>query len=157
MSQGGAELVRSGLANAAAGQRQYDALGMLLEAVSVYLQTGGSLDDDTWEMVRTVADRVAGEDPGPSSGIWEFRDERPLVSADIGRWMVLDRAMWIARGWRPRTRRRHWKRTRDVIRRRVLDAQSADGRLPQSYGDQTGADAAALMAAVFGMLKGDDE
>lgn len=152
---GGSRPVRVG--NAARGQRQYDALGMVLEAVSVYLQTGGSLVEDTWEMVRAVADHVAGEDSAPSSGIWELREERPLVSGDIGRWMALDRAIWIARGWRPLARRRHWKRARDAIRRRVLDAQGPDGRLPQSYGDVAGSDAATLMAAVFGMVDGRDE
>ena len=151
----GAKPVRVG--NAARGQRQYDALGMLVEAVSVYLQTGGSLDDGTWEMVRAVADRIAGEDARPSSGIWELREERPLVSGDIGRWMALDRAVWIARGWRPLARRRHWKRARQRARQRVLGALSPEGRLPQSYGDGGRSDAASLMAALFGMFgRGDD-
>ncbi len=151
---GGSIPVRVG--NAARGQRQYDALGMLLESISVYLQTGGSLDDDTWGMVRAVADQVAAEDARPSSGIWEFREERPLVSGDIGRWMALDRAIWIARGWRPLARRRHWKRARDQIRQRVLAALTADGRLPQSYEDPQRSDAASLMAALFGMLPRSD-
>ena len=44
--------------NAAAEQVQMDALGMLLEAVSVYLQTGGSLDSATWDLVCAVAEHV---------------------------------------------------------------------------------------------------
>ncbi len=79
------------------------------------------------------------------------------MSGDIGRWLALDRAVWIARGWRPLARRRHWKQARQQIRQRVLEALSADGRLPQSYGDSGGADAAPLMAALFGMFdRGDD-
>ena len=54
------------------------------------------------------------------------------MSADIGRWLALDRAVWIARGWRPWARRSAWKAARDEARRRVLAAIEADGRLPQA-------------------------
>jgi hypothetical protein len=145
------------LGNAAAGQLQYDALGMVLEAVSVHLQTGGSLDGETWAMVRQVADRVAGDPPRPSNGIWELRDERWLVSADIGRWIALHRAIWIARCFRPWTRRRHWRRARDEARARVLGALRADGRLPQCYDGDPRADASALLVPLFGMVHRRDE
>jgi len=138
--------------NGAAGQVQYDAWGLVVEAVSVHLQTGGSLDDTTWKLVRTLADRVAAEEPKPSAGIWELRQPRLLVSGDIGRWLVLDRAIWIARGWRPLSRRAHWKRARATARERVMSAIDEDGRLPQAYGDDHRPDASALMVALFGML-----
>ncbi len=148
---GGARPVRVG--NGAATQLQYDALGLVVEAVSVFLQTGGRLDEETWRLVRTIADEVAAEPARPSSGIWELRDERNLTSGDIGRWLALDRAIWIGRGWRPRARRRHWKRARAQVRDRVLGALRSDGRLPQAYGeDPPRADAAALMVPMFGML-----
>lgn len=95
--------------NGAGDQLQHDAFGLLVEAISVYLQTGGSLDDDIWRLVSAVADRAASAESSPSSGIWELREPRHLVSADIGRWLCLDRAIWIARGWRPMARRRRWK------------------------------------------------
>lgn len=146
------------IGNAAAHQLQYDALGMLVEAVSVHLQTGGSLDDDTWHLVRGVADHIADEDDRhgalPSNGIWELRDARPLVSGDLGRWLALDRAMWIARLRHPLHRRRHWSRARERARRRVAAAIGADGGLPQRYGDDRETDASALMAALFGLVKG---
>ncbi len=139
--------------NGAADQLQYDALGLVVEAVSVYVQTGGRLDEETWHLVRTIADQVAKEPARPSSGIWELRDERMLTSGDIGRWLALDRAIWIARGWRPWARRSHWKRARADIRDRVLGALGPDGRLPQTYGeDPPRADASALMVPMFGML-----
>jgi len=152
----GSQPVRVG--NAAAGQVQYDALGMVVEAVSVFLQTGGSLDDATWATVRAIADAAAGDPRRPTSGIWELREERDLVSGDIGRWLALDRAVWIARGWRPRSRRAGWKRARAEARARVLGAISDDGLLPQSYddGDRT-PDASALMVPLFGMLRRGDE
>ncbi len=152
---GGSSPVRVG--NAAADQLQLDALGLLLESVSVYLQTGGSLDAETWNLVRRVADQVAGDDRLLSNGIWELRDPRPLISADIGRWIALDRAVWIARGWRPLTRRRHWKRARAAARERVVAAIRPDGSLPQAYDDDhTSLDASGLMAVLFGLMAGDD-
>lgn len=150
----GAQPVRVG--NAAADQIQHDAAGLVVESVSVYLQTGGSLDHGTWALVRTLADAAARADSGPSSGIWELREPRMLVSADIGRWVCLDRALWVARGWRPFAPRRHWKLARDQARARVLGALRPDGSLPQAYdadGPAGGADASALMAVVFGMLR----
>lgn len=140
--------------NGAAKQRQYDALGLLVEAVSVSLQCGGDLDDDVWELVRSVADALSDDGLDRStSGIWELREPRDLVSADIGVWLALDRALWIARFWRPTSRRRHWRRARAAAKARVVAALQDDGGLPQAYGDgPRSADASALMAVVFRMF-----
>ena len=155
---GGSRPVRVG--NGAKHQRQYDAVGLLAEAVSVYLQVGGELDDRTWALVRRLADEICDGDPGQpqaSHGIWEMREAQLLVDGDIGRWLVLDRALWIARGWRPWTRRRRWKTARDTIAQRILGAIAEDGLLPQSYdGDSSRPDASALMAVAFGLLGRDD-
>lgn len=148
------------IGNGARHQRQYDAIGLLVEAVSVYVQVGGRLDGRTWRLVSDLADRMASHEPGQpalSAGIWELRDPQLLVDGDIGRWLVLDRALWIARGWRPWTRRRAWKRARDTIRDRIVAALGDDGLLPQSYdGDSNRPDASALMAVAFGLLDRDD-
>jgi len=144
------------LSTGAAGQVQYDALGMLAEAVSVYVQTGGRLDATTWRMVRDLADRVAAEDPAvpqPSHGIWEKRTTEPFVDGDIGRWMVLDRAVALGRWYRPWRSRRAWTAARDTIAARVRGAITADGLLPQSYRqDHPVPDASALLAVIFGLL-----
>ncbi len=124
----------------------------------MHVQTGGRLQSEVWDLVRAVADELSRDDLDRlTSGIWELREPRDLVSADIGIWLALDRAVWIARGWRPWTRRRHWLRARDAARERVVGALLADGGLPQAYGDgPRSADASALMAVVFGLLDGSD-
>jgi hypothetical protein len=146
--------------NGAAGQRQYDSLGLFAEAVSVYVQAGGKLDPQTWQLLTRLADQIAEDDPDEvkdSNGIWEMGTAAPLVDGDIGRWLLLDRALWVARGWRPWTRRRRWKRARDTIRGRVIDAIDENGLLPQAYGqDPPVPDASALMAVAFGLLEHDD-
>ena len=154
----GSRPVRVG--NGAGGQRQYDSLGLFAEAVSVFVQVGGRLDAQTWNLVRRLADQIADDDPGQvreSNGIWEIREAKPLVDGDIGRWLLLDRALWIARGWRPWARRAHWKTARDTIRERILSAIDDRGLLPQAYGqDPPIPDASALMAVAFGLLAPDD-
>ncbi len=137
--------------NDARNQVQYDALGLLIEAVSVHLQAGGRLTHDVWELVRTTADELSRDGlPRSTSGIWELREPKDLVSADIGIWLALDRAIWIARGWRPTVRRGRWNTARRAARDRVIGALREDGGLPQAYGDQgSSADASALMAVVF--------
>ncbi|MBW3639205.1 MAG: hypothetical protein KY451_05070 [Actinobacteria bacterium] len=146
--------------NGASGQKQYDSLGLFAEAVSVHVQVGGKLDGHTWTLVKRLADQIAADRPDEvkdSNGIWEMRERKPLVDGDIGRWLLLDRALWIARGWRPWTRRSHWKRARDTIGGRILSAIDGEGLLPQVYGQQPAtADASALMAVAFGLLDGAD-
>jgi hypothetical protein len=153
----GSRPVRVG--NAARDQVQYDTLGLLVEAVSVHVRAGSRLDRPTWRLVRDVADLVAGSDPDepqPSNGIWEFREPGLLVDADIGRWLALDRAIRLGRRHRPWRPRRRWIAARDRIAARVRAAITADGMLPQAYGqDPPRPDAAALMAVVFGLLSGE--
>jgi len=148
----GSKPVRVG--NAARDQVQYDALGLLVQSISVYLQTGGSLDRGTWELVRTIADSLADDTHTEldTNGIWELRETLPLVDADIGRWLALDVALWVARLRHPLTRRRHWKAARDAARDRVLGAIRDDGGLPQAYERSSGSDASALMIPVFALL-----
>ncbi|HEV2087730.1 MAG TPA: glycoside hydrolase family 15 protein, partial [Cryptosporangiaceae bacterium] len=153
----GSQPIRVG--NDASGQIQYDAPGLLVEAISVYLQTGGTLDPDTWTMVGDLADEIARDDPESpkcSHGIWEQPEPSMLVDGDIGRWLVLDRAVKIGRVLHPvssRRRRRAWVAARDTIAARIREAVPTQGPLPQAYGqDPPRADAASLMAVVFGLL-----
>jgi GH15 family glucan-1,4-alpha-glucosidase len=147
----GSAPIRAG--NAAKGQQQYDALGVVVEAVSVFVQHGGRLDAELWRLVVSICDRMCQPPHERTNGIWEVREPRPLVSADIGRWLALDRAVWLGRFLRPSTGRRRWIETRRAVRERVLSELRADGRIPQEYaGDPDRLDASALLVPIFGML-----
>lgn len=153
----GQQPVRVG--NQASGQVQHDALGLFVEAVSVHVQTGGHLDDAAWSAVRAIADAIAGlvlSGPAPpTSGQWEMRSSHRLLSEDVARWLALDRALWVARGWRPTTPRRSWRRARARLRQRIAAALGRHGTLPTAYdAELPGPDAAALGIALFGLVRG---
>ncbi|MGI8535686.1 MAG: glycoside hydrolase family 15 protein [Mycobacteriales bacterium] len=153
---GDAGPVRTG--NGARGQVQHDALGLFVEAVSVHVQTGGVLEPAVWTSVRRIADGLAdvvlSGTMEPSSGVWELREPHLLVSEDVGRWIALDRALWIARGWRPWTRRRSWASARTRLEQRVLAHLGQDGNLPFAYdADLPGPDAAGLLLPLFGLAR----
>jgi GH15 family glucan-1,4-alpha-glucosidase len=150
----GSRPVRTG--NAAAAQVQYDAIGMVLDALWTHTRRFDGLSGRRREIVCALADRVAEADPDePSNGIWEMRDAQQLVSADIGRWLALDRAIKLARFRRPLSLQTSWIRARDVARDRVLDAIRADGSLPQVYG-RDHIDASALLIVVHRLLPPSD-
>jgi GH15 family glucan-1,4-alpha-glucosidase len=110
------------------------------------------LSGHRWDIIKALADRVAEASADePSNGIWEVRDATLLVSADIGRWLALDRAIRLARFRRPLSIETTWIRARDVARDRVLGAIRADGSLPQAYG-QDRIDASALLLVVHRLL-----
>ncbi|CAN5739530.1 glycoside hydrolase family 15 protein [soil metagenome] len=150
----GSRPVRVG--NGAAGQVQHDVLGLVLESIAAFEVAGDGLDARHWAIIRAFADRAVAH-PGPTNGIWELREPVQVVSADIGRWIALDRAVTLA----SRHRRRWWRRTRTwsaaaaAARAEVLGALRPDGGLPQAYGDGHH-DASALLAVVYGLVAPDD-
>jgi hypothetical protein len=141
--------------NAAAEQLQFDALGFVNDAVLSYVECGGRLDRSLWLIVRAVADRCCEEPDVETAGIWEFRRPQHFVSAEIGRWIALDRAIRLAGNGAPwRRASRRWRATRDRCRDRVLRELREDGRLPQVLGgDPAVLDASGLLIAISGMLE----
>jgi len=55
-----------------------------------------------WRLATSIADRICDADDEPTNGIWEQRRRQQMISADIGRWIALDRAIWLARFVKPR-------------------------------------------------------
>lgn len=147
--------------NDAKSQLQYDAIGTVLESLWVHVRTGGHLGTAGWQIVEQLAERSVDPPDEPSSGVWELREPRWLVSADVGRWVALDRAVRIARRRRPLRswrQRALWGAARDQARTAVLDAIRPDGSLPMSYrgAGHDELDSAALLVVVLGLLRRDD-
>ncbi len=139
--------------NAATEQRQLDALAAIIDAVWAYANSGGRINARRWSVVDRLATMLAEAPFQPSSGIWELRRPKRLVSEEIARWQGLDRALRLRRRYRPWLRRPRWRTERSAARRRVEAAlDPLTGRLPQSFepGDTT-PDAATLAVATAGL------
>jgi GH15 family glucan-1,4-alpha-glucosidase len=141
--------------NAATGQRQLDGPAAIIDAVWMFVNNGGRMTSTRWSVVDRLATMLAAAPFQPTSGIWELREPRQLVSEEIARWQGLDRAVRLRRRYRPWLRRPDWNRQRAEARRRVEAAvDESTGRLPQSFapGDST-PDAATLTVATTGFWR----
>jgi hypothetical protein len=153
----GSRPVRVG--NGASSQRQYDSLGLFAEAVSVYVQVGGELDEQTWTWCAAsptrspktipVRSRTATASGSAGGQAARRRGHRSVVAArpravDRPRLATLDAPPALEVG-----SRHHPERCSAAI--------GEDGLLPQAYGDGPGTpDASALMAVAFGMFDAGD-
>ena len=144
--------------NAAAEQRQIDAVAAVLEAIWVNIECGGRMSASTWSIVERLADLIVNTPFQPSSGVWEIRAPQYLVSEELARWVGLDRAIRLKRRFRPWLRRPRWARDRQLAGRRVAGALDPDtGMLPQVFGEATIVpDASSLLAAINGFFPRND-
>jgi hypothetical protein len=148
----GSRPVRVG--NAAVDQVQVDGAGFVAEAVWILAATGGGMPREGYRAVVSLADHVAELPQEPSAGIWEQRRPSLVTNADIGRWLLFDRALRLRLvhepwAWR---RRRRWRWARAAARERVLGSLWADGQLPLDHGGDL-ADSTGLLLVVFGLLR----
>ena len=106
----GSRPVRAG--NAAAGQRQLDTYGELLQTAWLYATTGHRIDGDIARRLAEVADLVCRIWREPDAGIWEVRsEERHFTQSKMMCWIALDRAADLARrGLIPDRHAERWAR-----------------------------------------------
>ncbi len=152
----GAQPIRVG--NAAAGQVQLDAVTCVIEAVWVLMESGGRLTKRAVSTVEQLAAMLASAPSGRSSGVWELRTPRFLVSEELARWVGLDQAIRLSRRRRPWLRRTEWAAARDQARARVESAFDPEtGMMRQSF-DETDVvpDAASLLVAINGFFEPHD-
>jgi hypothetical protein len=149
----GSQPVRTG--NAAKDQVQVDGAGMAAEAVWALVRTGAGLGHRAYRSIAALADRIVAEPRSRSGGIWELRTPIEGTSADIGRWLLFDRARRLSLLHEPWARRRRasWREQEEAARRRVLMSCLPSGALPLVPG-RPGADAAGLLVVVLGLVDG---
>jgi GH15 family glucan-1,4-alpha-glucosidase len=108
------------IGNTAAGQRQLDAYGELVNLTWRWHRRGHSPDDDHWRYLVSLIDRAAEKCTEPDCGIWEWPGEPDhFVHSKVMCWAALDRGIRLADECMRRAPTRRWTKVRDQLRRTI--------------------------------------
>lgn len=152
----GSKPVRVG--NAAAGQRQLDVYGEVMDALYQAHRAGAHRDENSWSMRRVLLETLETFWAEPDEGIWEVRGGRQqFVHSKVMAWVAFDRAIRSVEEFGYEGPVEHWREIRQVIHDQVCE-QGFDKELSsfvQVYGSKT-LDASLLLLALVGFLPPDD-
>ena len=158
----GSRPVRVG--NAAAGQRQLDIFGEVLD--SIYLSQQFEQDDPgrgrftgpVRELVSLLVEHVCAHWHEPDSGIWEIRGERRhFVYSKVMCWVALDRGIRLAERFQLEADFPRWRRIRDQIHLNILTHgyDTTSQAFTQSYASNA-LDASCLYLPLVDFIAADD-
>jgi len=153
----GSRPVRIG--NGAAGQRQLDVYGEVLDAAYELTRYGGELAVKDWPFIRSLADYVVTAWQGKDAGIWEVRGgARHFVYSKVMCWVALDRAVKLCDCLGHDEERARWSAEAEAIKERVLREGYSEkaGAFVQSFGSDR-LDASNLLIPLVGFLPFTDE
>ena len=152
----GARPVRIG--NRAAGQRQLDVFGAVIDCMAVYQRKGGFISTKLWHVIERFADGIWELSREPDNGIWEFQGERKHhTHSKLWCWVALDRAITLAQGTGNTGHLPQWERAASDLRAEI-EARAWNPRIgafTQAYDDDC-LDAAVLQMPVLGFLPATD-
>ncbi|HET9718628.1 MAG TPA: glycoside hydrolase family 15 protein [Solirubrobacteraceae bacterium] len=147
------------IGNTAAGQRQLDAYGELVNLTWRWHRRGHSPDDDHWRYLVSLIDRAAEQSSGPDCGIWEWPGEPDhFVHSKVMCWAALDRGIQLAEECMRRAPTRRWTKVRDQLRR-TIERRGYDRRrgvFVQAY-DRPDLDCALLLLPTVEFVDWEDE
>jgi len=152
----GSRPVRIG--NAAAGQRQFDIYGEILDAALKLSDYVGKVDRGLWTSLARLCDYVADHWQEPDQGIWEVRGgPYHFVYSKVMCWVALDRGLEIARRYGFPGNLEDWKNAKDAIKAEVLERGWSDKvqAFRQHYHTEA-LDASSLLLPIVGFLPFDD-
>jgi GH15 family glucan-1,4-alpha-glucosidase len=146
------------IGNAAAGQKQLDIYGELLDAAYFCFESMRPPRPELCRILSHLADQAAARWHEPDQGIWEVRSgPRHYLYSKLRCWVALDRALRLAQKGQLRGDIEHWRGARDDIRGAIL-AEGYDkelGAFTQAFGVKA-LDASALTIALLGFLPASD-
>jgi GH15 family glucan-1,4-alpha-glucosidase len=152
----GSRPVRTG--NAAAGQKQLDIYGEIMDAALKLSDYVGKLDYELWPLLCGLCDYVVEHWREKDSGIWEVRGgPYHFVYSKVMCWLALDRGITIAHRYGFPGDLEKWEKTRAEIKQDVLDKGWNEEKksFVQHY-DTDSLDASSLLLPVLGFLPFDD-
>ncbi len=108
--------------NAAFDQFQLDVFGEVVLAFDSYHRAGGVIDDNLWSLTECLVEAAVRRWREPDLGIWEFRTEpRHFTYSKLMAWVAVDRGLRLARALQRPVDFERWRRTREEIRRDILE------------------------------------
>jgi GH15 family glucan-1,4-alpha-glucosidase len=146
------------IGNAAAGQRQLDVYGEVIDALHLARAAGLDANADAWSFQLALLEFLESHWTEPDNGIWEKRGERQhFTHSKVMAWVALDRAIKAVEGHDVAGPIERWRRTRarihaDVCRRGY---NARRGTFVQHYGSNK-LDASLLLMPLVGFLPPDD-
>ncbi len=146
------------IGNAARHQKQHDIIGPLLEAASLYEQSGGTLGLRLWRQVRDLVNQSIENADRPDHGIWEPRAEPAHhVHSKLMIWVALDRALHLASLFGGDRQEEDWARARDRLTADILERgyDASAGTFVGDYGGRD-VDATLLLLPIHGFLPATD-
>ena len=146
------------IGNGAAGQKQLDIYGELLNAVYDTTRHGEDISYKNWTIIRRIVDYVCSVWNTEDSGIWEVRGgPRHFVYSKLMCWTALDRAVKISRFKGFDCPVKKWGRVRETIKQAILEKGFSKklNSFVQSF-DSDVLDASSLLIPLMGFLPFDD-
>lgn len=150
--------------NAAAGQRQLDIFGEVLDCIYLSLSRENNrsvreqITGPMWEVARRFIEYVCANWQEPDAGIWEVRGEqRHYVYSKVMCWVALDRGIRLAERFHLKADLARWQRLRDQIRLNILTYgyNSSSKTFTQTYMSNV-LDASCLYLPLVGFIAADD-
>jgi GH15 family glucan-1,4-alpha-glucosidase len=148
----GSRPVRIG--NAAAGQRQLDIYGEILDSAVLLERVDPAFVRDRWPTVERLAHRVVALWRSPDSGMWEARGPPAHhVHSKLMCWVALDRALQLANAFGRTEPVGRWSEEAEAIRSAILTHgfDPRTGAFVRTF-DQPQLDASALRIGLTGFL-----
>lgn len=108
--------------NGAAGQRQHDVYGEIIDVAYQWAMPGGEIDDNLWSRLRPLIDAAADEWRTPDHGIWEIRSAGRLFTYSSAMCLVaLQLGARLADTFDLPGDSVRWRREAEAIRQSILD------------------------------------
>jgi alpha,alpha-trehalase len=145
--------------NAAAGQRQHDVFGEILDCAYQWAAWGGSLDDVLWARLAELVDNAGDEWDTPDHGIWEVRTSgRPFTYSAALCQVALDRGARLADRLGHGSDARRWSDQAEEIRRAIVEGAWDPERqaITEHLDGSGGLDASTLALPLRRVIAADD-